>query len=111
MRSPKAENIENQKYFIQMEAIRKEKRAKYEQEAYRKVKESRRELPHNTDYFSERDRKNKEIRRLVSQKDDNLSEEDSCSTIAGLEDFVVGKIIGQGAYAIVRIGLHKPTNK
>jgi serine/threonine protein kinase len=54
---------------------------------------------------------NKEIQRLVSQKDDNLSEEDSCSTIAGLEDFVIGKIIGQGAYAIVRIGLHKPTNK
>jgi hypothetical protein len=57
MRSPKVENLENQKYFLQMEAIRKEKRAKYEQEAYRKVKESRRELPNNTDYFSERDRK------------------------------------------------------
>jgi serine/threonine protein kinase len=28
-----------------------------------------------------------------------------------LDDYVIGKQIGQGAYAIVRIGLHKPSNK
>ena len=28
-----------------------------------------------------------------------------------LEDYIIGKQIGQGAYAVVRIGLHKPTNK
>jgi hypothetical protein len=105
-----AEDNENRKYFMQMEAFRREKRNKYEQEASRKVNENRREAPGNQDYFSERERTNKEIRRLTSQKDE-LSEEDSCSTIAGLEDFVIGKVIGQGAYAIVRIGLHKPTNK
>ena len=30
---------------------------------------------------------------------------------SSLDDYVIGKQIGQGAYAIVRIGLHKPTNK
>ena len=33
------------------------------------------------------------------------------STKSSLEDYVIGKQIGQGAYAIVRIGLHKKTNK
>lgn len=28
-----------------------------------------------------------------------------------LEDYIIGKQIGQGAYAVVRIGLHKPSNK
>ena len=28
-----------------------------------------------------------------------------------LDEYVIGKQIGQGAYAVVRIGLHKPTNK
>ena len=28
-----------------------------------------------------------------------------------LEEYIIGKQIGQGAYAVVRIGLHKPTNK
>jgi MAP/microtubule affinity-regulating kinase len=28
-----------------------------------------------------------------------------------LDDYIIGKQIGQGAYAVVRIGLHKPTNK
>jgi serine/threonine protein kinase len=28
-----------------------------------------------------------------------------------LEDYIIGKQIGQGAYAVVRVGLHKPTGK
>lgn len=28
-----------------------------------------------------------------------------------LDDYIIGKQIGQGAYAVVRIGLHKPTNR
>jgi 5'-AMP-activated protein kinase catalytic alpha subunit len=28
-----------------------------------------------------------------------------------LEDYIIGKQIGQGAYAVVRVGLHKPSNK
>ena len=28
-----------------------------------------------------------------------------------LEEYIIGKQIGQGAYAVVRIGLHKPSNK
>jgi len=28
-----------------------------------------------------------------------------------LDEYVIGKQIGQGAYAVVRVGLHKPTNK
>ena len=28
-----------------------------------------------------------------------------------LDDYIIGKQIGQGAYAVVRIGLHKPTNQ
>ena len=28
-----------------------------------------------------------------------------------LDDYVIGKQIGQGAYAVVRIGLHRPSNK
>jgi serine/threonine protein kinase len=28
-----------------------------------------------------------------------------------LDDYIIGKQIGQGAYAVVRMGLHKPTNK
>lgn len=62
-------------------------------------------------YISERDRHKEEIRRLAAIKDDNLSEEDSLAWAASLEDFIIGKIIGQGAYAVVRIGLHKPTDK
>ena len=27
-----------------------------------------------------------------------------------LDDYIIGKPIGSGAYAVVRIGLHKPTN-
>ena len=30
---------------------------------------------------------------------------------SNLDDYIIGKQIGQGAYAVVRIGLHKPTNK
>lgn len=33
------------------------------------------------------------------------------SNKTSLEDYIIGKQIGQGAYAVVRIGLHKPTNK
>ena len=28
-----------------------------------------------------------------------------------LDEYIIGKQIGQGAYAVVRIGLHKPSNK
>ena len=28
-----------------------------------------------------------------------------------LDDYVIGKQIGQGAYAVVRVGLHRPSNK
>ena len=28
-----------------------------------------------------------------------------------LDEYVIGKQIGQGAYAVVRVGLHKPSNK
>lgn len=52
-----------------------------------------------------------EMRRLAALRDDNFSEEDSCTSAAGLEDFVIGRIIGQGAYAVVRMGLHKITEK
>lgn len=49
---------------------------------------------------------------MAARRDDNLSEDDnSCATTANLEDFVIGKVIGQGAYAVVRIGLHKSTDK
>ena len=30
---------------------------------------------------------------------------------SSLDDYIIGKQIGQGAYAVVRIGLHKPTNQ
>ena len=30
---------------------------------------------------------------------------------SNLDDYVIGKQIGQGAYACVRIGLHRPTNR
>jgi serine/threonine protein kinase len=33
------------------------------------------------------------------------------STKTSLDDYIIGKQIGQGAYAVVRIGLHKPTNR
>jgi serine/threonine protein kinase len=29
---------------------------------------------------------------------------------SSLDDYIIGKQIGQGAYAVVRIGLHKPSN-
>lgn len=51
------------------------------------------------------------MRRLAARRDDNLSEDDSVTSAAGLEDFLIGKIIGQGAYAVVRMGLHKPSDK
>ena len=28
-----------------------------------------------------------------------------------LDDYVIGKQVGQGAYAVVRVGLHRPSNK
>ena len=33
------------------------------------------------------------------------------SNKSSLDDYIIGKQIGQGAYAVVRVGLHKPTNK
>ncbi len=40
-----------------------------------------------------------------------LVEEDIFSTKSDISEYVIGKIIGTGAYAAVRIGLHKPSNK
>ena len=28
-----------------------------------------------------------------------------------MEDYIIGKQIGEGAYAVVRVGLHKPSGK
>lgn len=33
------------------------------------------------------------------------------SNKSSLDDYIIGKQIGQGAYAVVRVGLHKPSNK
>lgn len=33
------------------------------------------------------------------------------SNKSSLDEYIIGKQIGQGAYAVVRIGLHKPTNR
>jgi len=33
------------------------------------------------------------------------------SNKSSLDEYVIGKQIGQGAYAVVRVGLHKPSNK
>jgi MAP/microtubule affinity-regulating kinase len=33
------------------------------------------------------------------------------STKTSLDEYIIGKQIGQGAYAVVRIGIHKPSNK
>jgi len=46
-----------------------------------------------------------------ARKITSSNKDESTATSASLEDFVIGKIIGQGAYAVVRIGLHKPTDK
>lgn len=32
------------------------------------------------------------------------------SNKSSLDDYIIGKQIGQGAYAVVRVGLHKPSN-
>ena len=40
----------------------------------------------------------------------NLNDTMTFSQKTSLEDYIIGKQIGQGAYAAVRIGLHKPTN-
>lgn len=94
-----------------MEAFRKDKRFRYEQAVYQKLKEQEKESYKNNDFFSERDRHKEEIRRLAARRDENLSEEESCQSAAGLEDYLIGKVIGQGAYAVVRIGLHKTSDK
>jgi serine/threonine protein kinase len=102
------EEIENDNLIQKMEAVRKDKRNRYEAAVCEKLKEQELE---NT-WISEKDRHKEEIRRMAARRDDNMSEDDnSCATTTNLEDFVIGKVIGQGAYAVVRIGLHKPTDK
>ena len=96
------ETTENEKYFQKMEAVRREKRNKYEQAVFKKLE--------NID-MNPHDWHKEEMRRLAARRDDNLSEEDSVASAAGLEDFLIGRIIGQGAYAVVRMGLHKPSDK
>jgi serine/threonine protein kinase len=42
----------------------------------------------------------------------NPNDDSMCfSKKSSLEEYIIGKQIGQGAYAVVRIGLHKPSNK
>ena len=42
----------------------------------------------------------------------NPNDESMCfSKKSSLDEYIIGKQIGQGAYAVVRIGLHKPSNK
>ncbi len=105
------EDKENEAYFRKMEAFRKDKRTRYEQAVYQKLKEQERENYKNNDFLSERERQREEIKRLAARRDENLSEDDSWQSAAGLEDYIIGKVIGQGAYAVVRIGLHKPSDK
>jgi serine/threonine protein kinase len=33
------------------------------------------------------------------------------SAKTSLDDYIIGKQVGEGAYAIVRVGLHKPSNR
>ena len=40
-----------------------------------------------------------------------MAEEDPFSSKSSVEDYLIGKQIGQGAYATVRIALYRPTNK
>jgi len=65
----------------------------------------------------------------VNNNDLNNQPKEACNTIStpikhpdpndtmifseknSLDEYIIGKQIGQGAYAVVRIGLHKPTNK
>ena len=49
----------------------------------------------------------------MEKKDQVPAEEDSMvfSSKSSLDEYIIGKQIGQGAYAVVRIGLHKPTNR
>lgn len=58
-REPTTEERENEKYFQKMEAFRRDKRNKYEQAVYQKLKEQEREMYNNNEYFSERDRHRK----------------------------------------------------
>lgn len=106
---PSDEDIENEKFSKVWQYIR-DKRNRYEQAVYQKLKEQEREMYNNGEFVNERERHNEEIRRLAARRDDNLSDDDS-STAVSFEDYIIGKIIGQGAYAVVRIGLHKPTDK
>lgn len=76
-REPTTEERENEKYFQKMEAFRRDKRNKYEQAVYQKLKEQEREMYNNNEYFSERDRHKEEIRRLAARRDDNLSDDES----------------------------------
>ena len=86
----------------------KKNRTKYEKALSNKLKEQERE---RNDYFSDRNYAREERNRKNSNNENNLSQNESLATAAWLEDFLIGKVIGQGAYALVRIGFHKPSNK
>jgi len=51
--------------------------------------------------------------KTENKTEENLALDDTMifSENNNLDDYVIGKQIGQGAYAVVRIGLHKPTNR
>ena len=48
---------------------------------------------------------------LRVETQNNLNDTMIFSDKSSLDDYIIGKQIGQGAYAIVRIGLHKILNK
>jgi MAP/microtubule affinity-regulating kinase len=49
---------------------------------------------------------------VVQSENNNLLNDTMIfSEKSSLDDYIIGKQIGQGAYAIVRIGLHKVTNR
>jgi MAP/microtubule affinity-regulating kinase len=55
----------------------------------------------------EKAEKMKESEAEKSQLDDTMV----FSTKTSLDEYIIGKQIGQGAYALVRLGLHKPSNQ
>ena len=46
----------------------------------------------------------------ANRQPDQLNDTMVFSNKQSLDDYIIGKQIGQGAYAVVRVGLHKPTN-
>jgi len=62
------------------------------------------------EYFSDHNLMREERKRAQERKEEHRGKDDS-SMVACLEDFIIGNVIGKGAYAVVRIGLHKPSDK